>query len=128
MENKKLISIFNEPGLRVVKSFIECEALQYRRNVDNEMPEQHGHKKLGLSLEGEKWVEGVTKKIVKGIQKIGKSNRVIFRSHGNTGVLVAELAMDADGKYWDWKKPDIIVDFCICGRLEHWGSVHTKEV
>jgi hypothetical protein len=65
-------------------------------------------------------------KIEEALAKLDRADRIHFESLGNTGCLIRKLSIDP-GEGWDWKKGDVSIIFCMCGKLDHWGTVTQEE-
>lgn len=68
------------------------------------------------------WLSSVLAKIE--IQS-EKAHEVVLNSYGNTGVHLRTLTLDTIHVLSPRKL--MVIDFCTCGRIDHWGTISFVE-
>lgn len=93
--------------LFLVKAFVQRESLDFRLSEPAR----------------DEWVEYRLNKIREGVKAYPKASWIILNSLSNLGATVRSLRLSPQNGYWDWKAKPIVINFCMCGKDNHWGSV-----
>ena len=94
--------------LPLLYSFIERESFDFERLKE-------------LGSRG-RWINFRIDTIQKELKKC-KYNFAVFRSLSNLGICLRSLQLEPQSAYWDWKKGNVFITLCSCGRDEHWGTI-----
>lgn len=96
IEEKHTISIGKDE--KIIRAFIEREALDFTPNKDQE------------------WIDDVFRIIEGHLDGIINSRYIFIKSYGNSGILLRELKLPySTGKM----NRDYTINLCTCGKLEH---------
>jgi hypothetical protein len=108
--------IFHYRHVHLLRKFIELEALDYRK---------YGNRVDGLNEKGKEFCKQLEEKIVEEIKsKFSEGfDWCNVNSFGNAGSMEQSISIYGYGKYWNWRKPSISINLCICGHIDHWGSI-----
>lgn len=103
----KLLSLLNYDNFILFTAFVEREAVCYNRSAEAQ----------------QEWMIAILKKIDEIIENVYELR---LRGYSNAGIRLRVL--DLDTIYVAPPHKRMVIDFCTCGRLDHWGSVRTEDI
>ena len=128
-----ITGIFGGQKLEVLNAFLAGEVKSYpgltnlselRRS--GEKPE---YKDVKLNERGIEFLEELKQKIADEIEKLCPNgfNWCYINSYGNAGALELQIMIYGKDKFYNWKEPNILINLCTCGNINHWGSIEILD-